>query len=500
MKTFLLFRDRDFDAQQPLPPLASELTQDLELNTLFEAMAAGDEYLFDVAQKAILLSLDDLDTIRYRQEILRDCLQNPDVVRAIYQLPIEAIFNKRKHWMGIFGHYPSGILSSALEMMQMFVELLRRLKKIADEHAAEFQSEGFTRLFSMVQNELDKAYFGRVEEHLRELRFPDGVLLSAVLGNGNEGAEYILRKPQRRKGIKNLFSKRSPVYSFSLHPRDDHGARALSDLKDRGVNQVANAVAQSTDHIDAFFNMLRLELAFYIGCLNLHEQLSGLGSPICFPQPVEHNERRLSSQGLYDVCLALTKKQQVVGNDIDADSKEIMIITGANQGGKSTLLRSIGLAQFMMQCGMFVPAEAFSANTFTGIFTHYKRKEDASMKSGKLDEELSRMSAIADHITPHSVVLFNESFAATNEREGSEIARQITRALLERQVKIFFVTHQYEFAHSYYEQGLDDAIFLRAERKTGGGRTYKLTEGEPLQTSYGRDLYNKIFEVSAESS
>ena len=54
------------------------------------------------------------------------------------------------------------------------------------------------------------------------------------------------------------------------------------------------------------------------------------------------------------------------------------------------------------------------------------------MKSGKLDEELSRMSAIVDHITSHPMILFNESFAATNEREGSEIARQIVSALLEQ--------------------------------------------------------------------
>jgi len=291
---------------------------------------------------------------------------------------------------------------------------------------------------------------------------------------------------------------KAAAYSFTLHPRDNSGAQVLSNLKNQGLNQVANAVAQSTDHVNAFFNMLRFELAFYIGCLNLYTQLSQLGAPVCFPQPSENHRRRLSYRGLYDVCLALTKKQQVVGNDANADEKDLMIITGANQGGKSTLLRSIGQAQLMMQCGMFVPAESFAANTLSGIFTHFKRKEDANMKSGKLDEELGRMSAIVDQIKPHAAVLFNESFAATNEREGSEISRQITRALLDRQIKVFFVTHQYEFAHSYFEQGLDNAIFLRAERKPGGKRTYKLIEGEPLQTSYGKDLYNMVFSEDPE--
>ncbi len=186
-------------------------------------------------------------------------------------------------------------------------------------------------------------------------------------------------------------------------------------------------------------------------------------------------------------------QRSVVGNNGNADGKDLVIITGANQGGKSTFLRSIGLAQLMMQCGMFVPAESFCANICENLFTHYKRKEDATMKSGKLDEELSRMSAIVDHITPNSMVLFNESFAATNEREGSEIARQIMNALVEKRIKVFFVTHLYEFAHSFYAQKMENALFLRADRQDDGRRTFKVSEGEPLQTSYGEDVYHKVF-------
>ena len=284
-----------------------------------------------------------------------------------------------------------------------------------------------------------------------------------------------------------------PVYTFYLHPRDESGAKALSELNDTGINLVANALAQSTDHILSFFNMLRTELAFYMGCLNLHEQLLRKGEPMSFPVPVASSERKHSFKGLYDVCLALSLKQRIVGNDVNADNKDLVIITGANQGGKSTFLRSIGLGQMMMQCGMFVAAESFCSNVCDGLFTHYKREEDATMKSGKFDEELSRMSDIADNMTSNSMVLFNESFAATNEREGSEIGRQIVCALLEKGIKIFFVTHLYAFAHGFVVERMEKALFLRAERQADGQRTFKLVEGEPLQTSFGGDLYNMIF-------
>jgi len=495
MKAFLMYKDQDFDLQRQLPSNEQALTQDLEFNTLFNAMALGDDFLFEVAKKAVLSGLNDLDTIRYRQHILKDCLKNSSIVRDIYTIAVESIENKKKHWLGIFSRYPSSILHSSIEMLQMFVGLLKELKNIADEHADKFESEGFTAFFAMIKKELDNEYFASVQNHLRELKFRDGVLISAELGKGNEGTDYILRKPQDKKQswMKRVFAKKPPVYTFYIHPRDESGARALSELKERGINLVANTLAQSADHIDSFFKMLRIELAFYIGCLNLYEQLAQMGEPVSFPLPVAPNERRHSCRGLYDVCLALTMKQKIVGNDVKADNKDLVIITGANQGGKSTFLRSMGLAQLMMQCGMFAPAESFCSNGCEDLFTHFKREEDATMKSGKLDEELSRMSGIVDNLTSNSMLLFNESFAATNEREGSEIARQITSALLEKRIKVFFVTHLYEFAHGFCDNKMENIIFLRAERQSDGKRTFKLIEGEPLQTSYGEDLYNRIF-------
>ena len=495
MKAFLLYKDRDFNPLQPLPLNDHDLIHDLELNTLFNAMSMDDDFLLDVSKQVILSGSNDLEVIRYRQDILKDCLKNPSVIREIYQIPMESIEKKRKDWLGIFTHFPNGVLYSSLGMMQMFVELLRKLKKIADDHGEKFESEGFTTFFKMIQEELDDDYFAIVEYHLKHLKFQDGVLISAKLGVGNEGTDYTLRSPNSKKGnwFKRVLSRKPLVYSFYINSRDEAGTRALSDLRDRGINLVANALAQSADHIDSFLNMLRLELAFYIGCLNLYDQINQMGNPITIPLPEKAKERMHSFRGLYDVCLALTMNQKIVGSDVNADHKNLVIITGANQGGKSTFLRSIGLAQLMMQSGMYVPAEKFHANLCEGVFTHYKRKEDVSMKSGKLDEELGRMSAIVELISSNSLMLFNESFTATNEREGSEIARQITSALIDRHVKVFFVTHMYEFAHAFFDKRMKDAIFLQAERKAGGRRTFKLIEGEPSQTSFGEDVYKEVF-------
>ncbi len=495
MKAFLLYRDADLDLKQKLPPQEPALTQDLELHTLLDAMARGDKFLWEVAQKAVLFSVTDLDTIRYRQDILKDCLKNPAIVRDMYALVVGAIENEKKPYTSIFSRYPGSILYSAIEVLQMFVVMLKRLRAVADEHSARFESEGFRTLLAMLQRELSDDYFASVQDHLIELKFRDGVLISAELGQGNKGIHYVLRQAMDGNPgwMRRFFAKKPPAYSLFISDRDESGARALTELRDQGINLVANALAQSMEHILSFFTMLRIELGFYVGCLNLYDRLIQLGEPVCFPLPLPAGARGHSFTGLYDVCLALTLQQRIVGNDLNLDQRDLVIITGANQGGKSTFLRSIGLAQLMLQCGMFVPAEKFAANVCDGLFTHYKREEDSAMNSGKLDEELHRMSEIVDRLAPDALVLFNESFAATNEREGSEIARQIIRALLEKGVKVFCVTHMYELAHGFYEQQLPGAVFLRAERQSDGVRSYKLSVGEPLPTSFGADLYARIF-------
>jgi len=208
---------------------------------------------------------------------------------------------------------------------------------------------------------------------------------------------------------------------------------------------------------------------------------------------------RFSSRELYDVCLALSMNGRPVGNDIAADGKRLIIVTGANQGGKTTFLRSLGLAQLMTQSGMFAPAASLQLNVVDGVFSHFKREEDAAMKSGKFDEELSRMNDTVSNLTSHALILFNESFAATNEREGSEIARQIVAALLEQSHKVVFVSHQFAFTHGFYERRLDSALFLRADRQEDGRRTFKLIEGEPLSTSFGEDVYREIFLDEADA-
>jgi DNA mismatch repair ATPase MutS len=349
-------------------------------------------------------------------------------------------------------------------------------------------------LFAALQRELDDAYFEEISDHLRQLRFRAGVLISAELDRDNSGTGLVLRAPDqaRRRWTERLGIGPRTTYSFTISPRDDAGGQILADLTSRGINLVANAAAQSADHIGSYFTMLRAELGFYVSCLNLADRLTAKGVPVAVPHPVPSPSLTFSCTDLRDTCLELASPGPVTGNDVQGDGKSLVIITGANSGGKSTFLRSVGVAQLMMQCGLFVTARAYQANVTRGIFTHFIREEDTGMTSGRLDDELKRMSVIAERITPGCLMLFNESFAGTNEREGSEIACQIVRALLDGQIKVFYVTHRFGFADRFRRQHAPTTLFLRAERQPDGSRNYKLTVKDPLPTSFGEDLYYRL--------
>lgn len=494
MKAHLLFPDSDFDFGAELPPGHEDMIQDLELDTLLTAMASRDKFLHDVCTRVLLTSVTDPEVIRYRQQILADCVSHPEVIRQMYDIAVGALRDKRGIWGFLSSRNPSSILSGAVNQLDVLVARLRQLRRLADEHAGSFRSGGLTALVSSLQRDLDDEYFDTVARHLRQLRFRDGVPISARLDRDNSGIHYVLRSGSTRRGWKERVGiEPRSVYSFTLAPRDEAGAQALSDLTGRGINLVANAAARSADHVTSYFTMLQAELGFYVCCLRLHDELMARNVPVTFPVPVTAAATgpELHCSDLRDASLAL-QIDRVVGNDVDADGRPLVIITGASSGGKSTFLRSVGIAQLMLQAGMFVTARSLQSSVCRRLFTHFLREEDASMVSGRLDEELGRMSALADHLGPGCLVLFNESFAATNEREGSEIGRQVVRALLHAGVRVCFVTHQFDFADGFHRESPDRTLFLRAPRQPDGQRTFRLEVAEPLPTSFGEDIYHRI--------
>ncbi len=490
MIVHLMFEERDFDPNARKPCCHEDLISDLGLNILLEVMSGKDEFIYRVCEAGLLQSLTEPHRIIYRQDVLKDCLKNRSRIEELYSLSNRALEKKKSVFFWTMNRSPSSVLSSSVRLMEMLMESLVELKRFSVNSRRHFSSRGFSSMFNTTIDELTDEYFNELRIHLKNLELRSGVLFGARLGKGNRGRDYRLKKQKDQKGWK-LRLKKTDSYTFKIHERDESGFRALSELKDKGLRSVAETLFKSVNHVFGFFETLKTELGFYIGALNLHDKLSQLNRNICFPSL--NNKNRRSFKGLYNPVLAITLNRTVVGNELDVEEKLITFVTGANQGGKTVFLGSMGIAQLLMQAGLFVCADSYSSYPSNGIFTHYKREEDRALQSGKLDEELSRLSKITDHLKKGSLVLFNESFASTNEYEGSEIAIEILRAFMENGIESIYVTHMYRLVSYFYTEKTKAVCFLVAERTENGKRTYKVVPGKPSPTSHGIDIYRSIF-------
>ncbi len=462
------------------------LKADLELNTILDNISKGDKFIRTAWLSAMFAPLQDLKLLAYRHEVLADAIAHPDVIRALYDLCLEAEKRRKStvHWMT--NYYLSSTYSGAIQYLINFTETLQKLRQQADANLSGFRAAGFLDLFRTLQEELPDSYLEKVRSQLTELSNQDGYLVSARLGSYLQGVDYVLHK--REKKLLNLDFVKAQTYKLT---EKDMGAEDISARQDRAINEVTNALAQSAEHLSSFFDTLRSELGFYVGCLNFMEMMKGYGMPTCIPTLTEKSGDSRSWSEMYDIALVFTKKSAVSGNELRTEHKKLYLITGANQGGKSTFRRSLGQAQLMAQCGMPVAAKEFTAPMRGSLYTHFKKEEDRYMKSGKLDEELERMSRIANYIRPGDMLFLNEAFAATNEREGSEIARQVTEALVRNNVEVFSVSHLHAYSTAF--KGREEVQYLRAQRLDDGRRTFHILPGEPLETAFGEDLYKKIF-------
>ena len=235
------------------------------------------------------------------------------------------------------------------------------------------------------------------------------------------------------------------------------------------------------------FRLLRRQAAFLYGCSKLYRHGQELNFLFSFPE-----QEKAEILGLYDLSLALQTHKNPVSNSLKMEGYDALVITGANQGGKSTFLRSMGIAQVLCQAGMYVPAGQYPLQVYQGIFTHFTRREDASMTMGKFEEELVRMQEILRHAKSGSLILLNETFATTTEVTAYQIAMDLMQACLDTKVVVWTVTHITSFARDLYKKQPESVLFLSAGREANQEQRYIMVPKEPENTSYGLELYDEI--------
>lgn len=488
MKIELLKKDTIYKLKE-FKDYELDLISDIEFEEIFNKASNNDKYLKNVFSHVLMDMLIDINDIKYREDILLDLINNEVKVDELYQF-ISSVCDdiNKKYLCGIIERSPLSILSTSVDLLHMLIKKLDSLKEIIN--GFNVKSEGMLNLIDDINNTFTKRNLERAYNVLPFLESEKGMMISVSLNGVIQNNDYTFNKSSLLdKDFKKKWKKASKIYiQYMTEPY----VNELNRLLDKGVFSIYESVGIATNNIIEYFNSFRLELGFYKAAINLLNEIKKING--YYVMPIISLDTNHKYNELYDLALSLKKNKMAVGNTHDASNKNLFVITGANQGGKSTYLRSIAQAQIMMQAGIFVCAKEYSSNIVNGLYTHFDREEDSSMQSGKLDEELKRLSNMIDSINKNSMILFNESFQSTNEHEGSNIGLSIINALLDEGLKVFLVTHMFDLSNELLEKYKDSSLFLRALRDDEGNRSYKLAIKEPLQTSFAMDLYNKIFD------
>ncbi|MBU2742319.1 DNA mismatch repair protein MutS [Acidithiobacillus thiooxidans] len=496
-KISLLYPDNRIYDFNTIPDHSEQLIADLELSVLFSVMANQDEKILEAVRKILLgQRSNEKSVILFRQQILKDFMRHPLLVSEIYQLSLdtlEAYRDSLRFWLS--AKSASRRLRTNVELMDMLLAQLIKIRNLSTQYA-DAESTGLQSFFKFLQTDFSDEVLNKLRLQNSVLRFNHGFSVNARLDHNNRSSEFLLNREQPSTSwLHKIFSSNSSTeeYSFTISQRDESGLTALSEFRDAALESVALIMDVAVQQFLNFFSRLRDESAFYQAALNLCAALKNRGYVFCLPTPLSGQNPVCVASKLYDPCLALLQQEKLILNDLQAENKSFILITGANSGGKSTFLRALGVNQLLLQSGFPVAAEQFSASLCDEVYTHFKLEEDTNMRSGKFDEELLRMAALVPKLKATAMVLFNESFAATNEREGSEIAWQICNALLEKGIKVVFVTHLYAFARKLYAKKSPEVLPLRVASNEESNKKFTVSEAEPLSTSFAKEIYQKVF-------
>src|SRR6266496_913792 len=368
------------DGEQPTEPTC---LADLNLDQVLESMTPGREQ-YDL-KPFFYAPLHDVAAVRYRHDVLRDLEKKP---------VFEAVAAFARH----------------MRTMRDYIAQARKLHH-------RYQQERW--------------YLDAVRYAVRIKG--DRVTVSRYGGEADYSGEVAATFARFQQGAVKDYRAKLPNWA----EMDSVEARVL-DLVARLYPEVFSALdeylARHRAYLDRTIGVFDREVQFYLAYLDYISRFTSAGLPFCYPQ-VSTRSKEVYADAAFDLALAnrlVPEGSAVVGNDFHLEGPErTVVVTGPNQGGKTTFARMFGQLHYLASLGLPVPASRARLFLPDRVFTHFEREEDLATLHGKLEDDLLRIHDILQQATGDSVVIMNESFTSTTLADalflGTEVMRRLTR-------------------------------------------------------------------------
>lgn len=492
----VLFTDPDA-ARGSDDPTTPECFADLHLDQIVGDVVRGnaDERL----DRYFYVPLHDASAVIYRHEVFRDLER--DEVRA----PIEAFtagmrtMRQRlervgRLWhplqrQGWFVYAVQGFCDTVTDLRHELGRAApssRGLREFADHLAAYVDGDRFHRLVVETNG---------VQAELRKIRYVvhiEGLKVHVDRYDGQLDYSLDIAATFERFAAQTAKDYRVRMTDFpDMNHVEEQILECVAKLHPEQFNRLDAFCTRHHTYLDATIARFDREVSFYLSYSAFMRRLTDAGLRFSYPS-ITDDPGSICVEGAFDLALAAKVAKDgnaVVCNDFRLDGPErVLVITGPNQGGKTTLARTIGQLAYLAALGCPVPATRATLTLPDDIYTHFERRETLATLHGKLDNELVRIHDILSRATPASIIVMNESFASTTVDDSL----QIGAAVLERVVALDSV--------AVYVTFLDELASLHracvsmvgeVERDDPTQRTFKFTRRPADGLAYAAALADK---------
>jgi DNA mismatch repair protein MutS len=477
-------------------PAAPDSFVDLNLDQVVAATTAGKEE-YDL-KPFFYASLHDADAINYRQEVMQALENVPlaDSIRAFaaqmhsmrqYLAQSEELAGRQKErwFLDAVDIYCDGVteLVNNLSTTDLTSRGLLAFREYATQYAA---SDRFARLLKETK-ELKSALASI--EYCVLINSPN-VQVRKYEGEPDYSADVQSTVERFKQGTVTDYN-----FKFFDSPKMDHIEEKIFDLVTRLYPEIFSRLqsycASHKDYPDYAIFTFDKEIQFYVAYLEHIARFKNAGLDFCYPRMDRTCKEVYSSAG-FDLALAgalISERAIPVSNDFHLEDRERMIVvSGPNQGGKTTFARTFGQLHYLASLGCPVPGKEARLFLFDEIFTHFEREENANNLRGKLQDDLLRVHQILERATPDSIIIMNEIFTSTTLQDAVVLSKKIAARIMKLDLLCVWVTFVEELA-SLSEQTVSMVSTVVPE--SPALRTYKIVRRPADGLSYAMSIAEK---------
>ncbi len=472
--------------------------RDLNLDQIVDEVVVGREIYR--LKPYFYTELPTVDAVQYRHDIMRDLEQEPlfDAVRTFgRRLAVMRDYLQQVNKL----HYPRQKQAWFVEAVTIYCAAVQSM--VSAVAAVDIKSRGFQRFLAYAVEYVGSDSFRVLAE---ETKVVLADLSSIQYSLSIKGLTITVgpdrNEPDYRHDVNATFERFRKAAAvdyavkFSEHPEMNHVEARILDLVARLYPEPFRRLDTYCEryresYLDSGITQFDREVQFYLAYREFMQRLARKGLSFCYPA-ILTTTKDIQGEGAFDLALAAKLAQgdraPVLNSFYLQDPERMFVITGPNQGGKTTFARMVGQLHYLAKLGCPVPGQHARLFFYDRIFTHFEREEQAADLQGKLTDDLVRIHEILTQATGASLIILNEIFSSTTLQDALYLGQQIIGHIINKDTLAIVVTFIEEWA------GLSDktvSLVSAVAPESPAVRTFKIVRRSPDGRSYAQSIAEK---------